>query len=264
MKPDTDLPKMEQAAFPTSPGSAEEDELRSLTRLLIGGVDIGIDELRDRLRKWEQEVDSTQPKGKTGGNQLPPGGIANQNEEPDSDQILRYALIGMLFEAQGMVKSGFGSLGKMGRLVYRWTNPIIQPLASSRLLSPAKRRYERLVSRGQQELDRWITIGRQEETRSRTLVQTALTGSVNDTIDYMAGKPEIQQLIQAQTTGLAEEVVEEVRERTMVADILLEGFARSLFRRQPRYKLPPPPPEVLQGAVSLKSGRPTGKVASKG
>jgi hypothetical protein len=96
------------------------------------------------------------------------------------------------------------------------------------------------------------------------LAQTALTGTVDDTIDYLGDMPGVQQLIEAQSTSLAGEVMEEVRERTVAADILLEGFARSLFRRKPRYQLPPPPPAVQMSAVTLRSTEYNKNTSGKG
>ena len=95
------------------------------------------------------------------------------------------------------------------------------------------------------------------------LAQTAFTGTVDETIDYLGEMPGVQSLIATQSTSLAGEVMEEVRERTVAADILLEGFARAIFRRKPRYQLPPPPPAVQMSAVTFRSTtyhkKPSGK-----
>jgi hypothetical protein len=255
MNTDPNLPNKEGGATPASPDPNQDDELRSLTRLLVGAAGIGIEELRLRLRKWEQEIDDAQARGKTSSTQPPAQVQANQPEgaQPDSDQLLRYAVTGMLFDAQVIARNGVGSAVNIGRRVRRRANPLIKPLASSRLLSPARKSYRKMVSRSQRKLDRWIEIGRQEESHSRMLAQTAFTGTVDETIDYLGDMPGIQELITSQSTTLAGEVVEEIRERTVAADILLEGFARSLFRRKPRYKLPPPPPAVQMSAVTLRS-----------
>jgi hypothetical protein len=263
MNNDPNLPKNEGAIMPGSPDSPQDDELRSLTRLAIGAVDIGIEELRNRLRKWEQEIDLAQAKEKT---QSTPQEVAGQREatEPESEQLLRYAVTGILFDAQVIIKGEVDKAVNLGRRVRRRTSPIVRPLASSRLLSPARKRYRKLVSIGQQRVDRWVEIGRQEESHSRMLAQTALTGAVDETVDYLAEMPGVQELIATQTTSIAGELVEEIRERTVGADILLEGFARTIFRRKPRYQLPPPPPEVQMSAVTLRSTKIYINTAKKG
>jgi hypothetical protein len=54
----------------------------------------------------------------------------------------------------------------------------------------------------------------------------------------------IRELVQSQSVGLATEVADSVRERTVTADTLLERFVRSVLRRRPREDLDGPPPEV--------------------
>jgi hypothetical protein len=266
MSADPNLPKTGSTTVTTPPDSSQDDELRSLTRLVVGAVDIGIEELRERLRKWEEQIDLAKAKQKTKSSQPPAQLSAEQPvaTEPESDQLLRYAVTGMLFDAQVIVKSGVGKAVKVGRGVRRRTSPIIRPIASSRLLSPVRKRYRKMVSIGQQRLDHWIEIGRQEETHSRMLAQTALTGTVDEAVDYMAEMPGVQQLITGQTTSIAGEIAEEIRERTVAADILLEGLARMVFRRKPRYKLPPPPAEVQMSAVTLRSTPTSSNAGRKG
>jgi hypothetical protein len=266
MNTDPTLPKTESNVMSNPPDSSGDDEIRSLTRLLVGALDIGIEELRARLRKWEEQIDLAKTKGETKSSQRPQKLAAGQPEatEPESDQLLRYAVTGMLFDAQVIVKSGVGKAVNVGRRVRRRTSPIIRPIASSRLLSPARKRYRKMVAVGQQRLDHWIEIGRQEDAHSRMLAQTALAGTVDETVDYLAEMPGVQGLIATQGTSIAGEIAEEFRERTVAVDIMLEGFARSFFRRKPRYKLPPPTPEVQMSAVTLRSTKIYIAAAKKG
>jgi GNAT superfamily N-acetyltransferase len=68
-------------------------------------------------------------------------------------------------------------------------------------------------------------------------------------IDHLNKNPEsVQVLLAGQSTGLATELVEEVRERTVSADNVFEMIARSILRRTPREELPEPPPEVQRRA----------------
>jgi 16S rRNA A1518/A1519 N6-dimethyltransferase RsmA/KsgA/DIM1 with predicted DNA glycosylase/AP lyase activity len=78
---------------------------------------------------------------------------------------------------------------------------------------------------------------------------------VDGYIDYLTTNPEVQELVQLQSTSLATEVVEEVRERSVSADTFLEGIARSLLRRVPRAFLPEPPPEVRSAAVHIHKSK---------
>jgi hypothetical protein len=65
------------------------------------------------------------------------------------------------------------------------------------------------------------------------------TEAMADAIEILARSPALVALIQTQSTSLAGEVFEEVREHGVSGDRLLEGLARRLLRRPPRATLPP-------------------------
>jgi hypothetical protein len=72
-------------------------------------------------------------------------------------------------------------------------------------------------------------------------------------IDYLSENPEqVQELVQGQTTSMIGEIADEARERMVTADSALESVARALFRRQPRARLPEPPPEVQARALQAR------------
>ena len=252
-------PKSEQASSSQSdPGNRESDNLRSLTRLIVGGVFIGIDELSSRLSRWEGETTrravAASKKSSQGSSSVPPP-FQEETKESDS-QTIRYALVGLAFEAQDAIKESAKAISKAEKSIVRRTDPIIKPITSSRLFSPARKRFNHLVDRGQQEVNRWVSIGRQEDSHSKALTQVAISESVDDVIDVIAVNPEIQQLITAQTTGLVEEILEEIRERTISTDIFLEGVVRSILRRKPRYQLPSPPSAVQNRAKTFRPKAP--------
>ena len=255
-KPDQDL-----NVSPDPQLSQGTDRFRSVTRLVVGGLAIGLDELLARLSKWEGETSQ-----QVGMSSKGPGKVYSILPQPDqaerdesNSQTARYALVGLVFEAQDAIKESAKTLSKAERAVYRWTGPIIKPVSSSRLLAPARRRFDHFVERGQHEVDRWVNIGRQEEMHSKALTLVAINETVDDTIGSFADNPEIQQLITTQTTGLVEEIVEEVRERTVGADLFLEGIVRMILRRKPSYQLPSPPLAVQNRAKTLRPVRTVSK-----
>jgi len=68
-------------------------------------------------------------------------------------------------------------------------------------------------------------------------------------VDHLHEHPEaVQELVRGQSAGLAEEVANSVRQRTVSADTLLERFVRTLLRRRPRRDLSEPPREVQEQA----------------
>lgn len=82
-------------------------------------------------------------------------------------------------------------------------------------------------------------------------------------LDYLHDdNPEvIQDLIQGQSLGLAGEIMDQVRERTVTADSLVETLTRAILRRTPRSDLPEPPDEIKN--LALPSPLPFRRPAAK-
>jgi hypothetical protein len=244
---------------------------RSLTRLVIGGFEIGADELMRRLLIWERDAAQAMAKSQDspGSQTLPdaenaqassPSGIepaVTQVQAQRNHEQARLALIGLVFEMQDNLRHSLTLLGKMENLAGRFLDPFLKPLRTHRLFDPARSEINRLVDRGETEIARWVARGRQEDAHSRVLAEMAFDDVVDTYIEYLAANPEVQDLVQSQSTGLANEVIEEVRERTVSADTFLEGVARSLLRRVPRRALPEPPNSVRQHAASLRPEKKT-------
>jgi hypothetical protein len=166
-------------------------------------------------------------------------------------------VIGLLFETQERIERETRSLGQVGKLLNRWAIPWTGPLKAiyhSQFTAPVRTRFESLVARGEAETARWVKLGKAEDAHSRRLAQVAFDKSVDEYIEYLTSNPEVQELVQKQSTGLANEVIEEVRERTVSADNLLEGIARSLLHRVPRAALPEPSPALRQIAARRLGG----------
>jgi hypothetical protein len=70
-------------------------------------------------------------------------------------------------------------------------------------------------------------------------------------IDYLNVHPApVQALVQGQSLSLAGQLRDEVRERTVTGDSLVDSIVRSILRMKPREELPPPPEEVQRRAES--------------
>ena len=234
--------------------------LRSLSRLMIGSVGLGIDEFQRHLSSWDEEYQLSQIQNES--SNYHPSSIENidkvtviPHEEIVSDQLsndFRFTIIGLLFETQDKLRSRLQTVSRAGRLINDVTTPIVRPFTRSWLIPPLRRRYNALVDRGEEELNRWTSLGRSEYIRGRAMAQTAIESTYQETVDTLANDPEIQDLIQTQGIGLAVEVVDELRERSVSADTFLDGFVRALLRRTPRAELPLPPEDVQKSAVHVR------------
>ncbi|HNS02491.1 MAG TPA: hypothetical protein PKM78_08935 [Anaerolineae bacterium] len=70
-------------------------------------------------------------------------------------------------------------------------------------------------------------------------------------IDYLNEYPEkVRNLVSGQGVGLAGQLLDEVRERTVTADSVAEMVMRNLIKRKQRNELPPPPDNVQARAAS--------------
>jgi hypothetical protein len=227
------------------------DALRSTTRLLVGLALIGGDELLKRVQTLEHTISTTPPD---------PAEIEERiRTSPTGQHIpddVRHALIGMAFDVQDQIRVTTPRLLSMSdEVLSSVTRPVENLLNHLPIVGALNKsigqQVDVLQRRGEKRLQRWITIGQREEARSRVLADMTANRIVDDFIDYLADKPEVQDLITGQTTGLAGEVLNEVRERTVSGDSFLEGIVRALLRKAPRAELAPPSTEIRQSAVRV-------------
>jgi hypothetical protein len=200
----------------------EEQEFRILLRFLIGSAVVGNEEFWRRARLWQAEVD----KARSFGTSTSPA------DETETTR-LRYALLGLFFQALDGSSSRLKSIGRSSGRAYQTVTRLVNPVTSSRLLRPVRHTFDHVVSKGESVLESWIQTGRREELLSRSLVlDEAYEGLVNDALDYVAQKPEIRDLVQDQGVGMAEEIVGELRARSTDVDSYLANKANAIFRRQ--------------------------------
>ena len=232
--------------------------LRSITRLLVGAILLGSDTLEEQLRGWEDYPESEDSPVVEGDAQtqlqvdplpdtLPPPQVGLPL--PGSTSDVRYALIGLIFEGEENLEKGLSAAKQVGSLALRVTDPLFRPFQKLGMINPAKKRVNRLVDRGQSQVDRWVDRGREEEAHSRQLTQQAATSTVDQSILYMADNQAITELVQAQGVSLAVQILELVRAISVSVDYFSEGLARYVFRRRPRYLLPPPSQDVQAQAT---------------
>lgn len=230
--------------------------LRSITRLFVGGLILGSDALQGRLQNWDGQDNQDLPEIIDVETQtplefdplpenLPPPGLTPP--PPRASDELRYALIGLIFEGEEQLERGLALTRKVGRLAGKVVSPVIRPI--SKIPNPVAKPFDRLVRRGQTEVDHWIDRGREEEAQSRQLAQEAVTGTVDESITYMAQNPALEALIQQQSVSLAKQILTLVRSISVSSDYFFEDLMRYILRRKPRYLMPLPNPEVQKQAT---------------
>lgn len=223
--------------------------LALLTSLLVGSAIEGSNELLGRLREYEAELNA-QTAGDAASAEGAAAADARQPGDPETSfDTLRYMLVGLMFDAQRSVGRGIGLAARTTDSYLTMAVKASRPLTHNALTRPFQRRIDRLAARGQTRVARWIEDGRATEPRSRALARMTYNEIVDDFINHLAENPEVQALVTKQSLGLASEVRDEVRERTVTADNVVESLVRRILRREPRTALPEPDPAVQEWAT---------------
>jgi hypothetical protein len=210
------------------------DAYRSLVRLLVGGAVEGSAELTRRLDDWETRLNVAKP--------LP----ALTREEETPVDLARYALVGAAFDGAEFLREQFPVWQAMVEKTAQLSGKAARPFVRNRFTGFVGRWWDSAVGTGEKNFQRWIEIGRAEEPRSRALARTGVQDVINDIVSYLAENPEVADLVQQQSVGLAGEVVEEVRAKTVSADVLAENLVRKLLRRPARADFPAPPADIQE------------------
>jgi hypothetical protein len=184
---------------------------------------VGADELRERLRRWD---DVSRPAAEA----APP---------QDPSAWLRYTLVGMVFDGETRMRRGLSTmLAGLTRLADEG-NFAYNRLAFALRRTPfdrVRKQLDELLFLSSADIDRWIdrwsARGWIEEQQGRRLAQQAAASVIDELLDYMAHNPEVRSLIEQQGADMADSAVGDVRERTAVADLWIERLAHNLLRRQ--------------------------------
>jgi hypothetical protein len=217
------VPVKEEAPVP----QPEMDTFYTLLRLLVGGAIVGTDELIRRSKAWQQEISQATADKMV----IAPFADVERNR-------LRHMVIGLLFETPGTINSGISAVGQASEAATDWASKLLRPIVRNPLVRPAKRRYDKLVAQGNAVVGSWMERGRSEELVSRAMAEQAIAEIFDEVLDEviaeLAQKPEVRDLLQQQSIGVADEMMGEVRHRAASADAILERLARAMLRRSSR------------------------------
>lgn len=242
----------------------------TLLRLALGSALEGSAQFVDHLRRWEQQLSD--------GAHV----AAGSDSEKAADRV-RYALIGAMFDAQRKLRRRADVVGRLAHLVgeqvARAAEPLVEPLRTSWLADVWK---VTLAS----EIDRLVQEGRLQEQNARKLTNRLLGATIdeiivylsdnryvdqlvnsqvtqlednphvdaltNDILDHLAENPEpVRRIVQGQSSGLTDELTEELRERAVSLDMVGESLVRRIFGRAPRRDLPGPSAPVRARGAAL-------------
>ena len=271
-----DLP---QVAGATSEDRPTHDPVALLLRLLVGGAAEGTDAILSRLFPSGSPGASALERGSDDGPERSPAALASQ---------ALIGLLFEAYGVASRSASAAGRLAvTTGRFWTSVLDPVLRSrllkpvrLPSQYLLERGTQELERWARIGRaeeqqsRELTRRLMMIPVEEIVAYLRANPELEGLVQAQaqslldeladdpslsavirkqgdlyVDHLHDHPEaVQELVRGQSAGLAEEVANSVRQRTVSADELLERLVRTVLRRRPRRELPDPPAEVLEQA----------------
>lgn len=213
--------KIEVITYSQSADEPKIGTLRMLMRMALGGAIIGREELKRRFQEG-QSVSHV------------PGAELNKVTpiESEADRA-RYAAIGAAAKSSDAVRRQASTLGRVANRTFGRLSRPLQPVTDSRLLGPLRRRYQRYVDHGDKVVSEWIAAGRKEEYLSRQLAQGTTIEAIEETLDYLAESPEMDELIQTQTGDLVGDIFEDVQESASSTTLILtDWFTRSILRKR--------------------------------
>lgn len=211
---------------------------KMLIRLVVGSVIIGGEELNNRFQESQSQTHIT-PVILEEGAPL----------ETDTDRA-RYAVLGALSASTAAAGRNLSTLGRLSNRAFRSIKRVARPVTDSRILSPFRYQYQRFTERGEDVLSSWIAAGRREEYLSRQLARETVTEAIEETLDYLAESPEMDELVQQQSGDLIEDIFEDTLDdvggqTSRARLIMISWFNRTIFRRADRMpgttdQIPPP------------------------
>jgi hypothetical protein len=234
-----------------SPSPEDEEVLRRLIRLVVGVILVGQDALQKYLPLWETEArqildeleKKTSPSAET---QTEAPGPVTLTNTPWFPKAWEFRLIGLAFESPNYLRMAFKQLSQAPKSAWRATAPLRRPLDWLGVTDFTRNWLNGAHEQLKTDLERLEEIGRSESAPSRALGQAAVMESFDRFLQRLAENPEVQELVQTQTSGLTTEFVDEIRERTVSADTFVEVILRRLLKQpiRPPQKMEPIPPEA--------------------
>jgi hypothetical protein len=232
--------EIEVIAYSSHKAAPKIGTIRMLMRLALGGAILGRVELKRRFQERQSEPYVS-------------AAILNQETpiETDVDRI-RYAAIGALAKSSDGMRRQLSALGRVTNRTFGRVTRTLDPLSSSRLLSPLRRRYQRYIDQGEKVVSEWVVAGRREEYFSRKLAKEVTIDSIEETLDYLAESPEMDELVQQQSGDLVEDIFDDMQKSTSGTRVILVDWFSSAVLRRPKRR-PNTTSDIHSGSIDQSS-----------
>ena len=213
--------KIEVITYSTQPEKPRVGTLRMLMRMALGSTIIGREELKNRFQDKQSEPHI-------------PGAELNRVTpiESEADRA-RYAVVGAIANSSETLRKSLSKLGQRSDRSYGRLSRAIQPATDSRLLKPFRRRYRRYLDHGDKIVSKWVAAGRREEYLGRQLAQETAIESIEETLDYLADSPELDELMAQESVDLVDDILfDDIRESASNTSLILTNLFNIVILRR--------------------------------
>lgn len=201
--------------------STRVGSLRMVMRLVIGGLFIGREVLKNRYQEQQSETHISA----VDLDRITP-------IESGADQV-RYAAVGAIVNSSAVMRRGVSTIREVSDRSYGRLTRLMQPVTQSRLLRPLRRRYQHYLDRGDQVVSAWIAAGRKEEYLGRQLAEHTAIDTIEETLDYLAVSPEMDELLAQQSADLVDDLFfEDIRNSASTSSMILTRWFNSVILRR--------------------------------
>jgi len=247
---ETRPPPRETSAAETGPAAAggrtpaRPPAGQTLGQVTLGGALLAADTLGRRLERLQEPQLDQLARPRTLDDVLVPESLWPERFGVMGDRPARHLMLGLMVDARSQVGHAARLFNGLGYGLARAIHRLLRPVQTQPAFQPVRQGFHTALERGDSQVARWQAMGRAEETRSRNLAARALATAAEETMDELVHNERVevfvQEIIESQTAGILDEIVEEIRERTVSSDNFFEGPIRRLFRRPQRVQVPGP------------------------
>jgi hypothetical protein len=214
---------IEVITYSKPPDKPRVGTVRMLMRMALGGAVIGREEMKNRFQ--DKQSDSHIPGAEL--NRVTP-------IESETDRA-RYAAVGAIANSSEVLRISLTKMEQRSDRSYGTLIRALQPVTDSRLLKPFRRRYRRYLDHGDKIVSKWIAAGRREEYLGRQLAQEAAVESIEETLDYLADSPEMDELMTQQSLDLVDDILlDDIRESASNTSLILSNWFNTVILRRKR------------------------------
>jgi len=212
---------IEVITYSKQPDKPRVGTVRMLMRMALGGAVIGREEMKNRFQDKQSDPHI-------------PGVELNRVTpiESEADRA-RYAAVGAIANSSEVLRNSLSNMGQRSDRSYGTLTRALQPVTDSRLLKPFRRRYQRYLDHGDKVVSNWIAAGRREEYLGRQLAQETAVDSIEETLDYLADSPELDELMTQQSIDLVDDILlDDIRESASNTSLILSNWFNTVILRR--------------------------------